>query len=185
MLAVLIGGLAIYLGYQLFMKMPQRKEDSEGRAELPGGISIYVSRVGPGVFFALFGAAILGFSFSSPLQLNPGETQKQEREARVSYLSDGKEIPVSDEERQQVLRDLQRVIGLERSLETGAAGMTPEQINGLLISLQRIKRQMLRSVWDADAWGDYPTFRQWLERGDPANPPAQASAAAKLFHGAP
>ena len=55
------GALAVYLGYQLFLRMPSR-ERGEGKFELPGGISIYISRVGPGVFFSLFGAAILGLS---------------------------------------------------------------------------------------------------------------------------
>jgi hypothetical protein len=55
------GALAVFLGYQLFLRMPSR-EQGEGKFELPGGISIYVSRVGPGVFFSLFGAAILSLS---------------------------------------------------------------------------------------------------------------------------
>ena len=57
-LAVVIAGISIYLGYRLFLKLPD-KTDSEGKFILPGNISIYISRVGPGVFFALFGAAIL------------------------------------------------------------------------------------------------------------------------------
>ena len=61
-LAVAIGGLCIYLGHRLFLQIPAQKE-GEGKVEFPGGISVYVARVGPGVFFALFGAALVAVSF--------------------------------------------------------------------------------------------------------------------------
>ena len=61
--AVAIGGTAIYLGYRLFLSLPEQK-DSDGRFLLPGGISIYLSRVGPGAFFALFGCVIVAISFA-------------------------------------------------------------------------------------------------------------------------
>jgi hypothetical protein len=44
-----IGGLSIYLGYRLFLRLPD-KTDSQGKIILPGKISIFLSRVGPGVF---------------------------------------------------------------------------------------------------------------------------------------
>ena len=69
-IAVLIGGFSVYLGYRLFMNLPEQK-DSEGRIILPGDISVYLSRVGPGVFFALFGSVVLGISFYFQLTINP------------------------------------------------------------------------------------------------------------------
>lgn len=60
-LDTVIGGISIYLGYRLFLKLPE-KTDSQGKVVLPGNISIYLSRVGPGVFFALFGAAVIALS---------------------------------------------------------------------------------------------------------------------------
>src|SRR5688572_8561747 len=57
LLIVVAGGLSIVLGYRMFLAIPRAGEDKgEGKLELPGGISVYVTRVGPGVFFALFGA---------------------------------------------------------------------------------------------------------------------------------
>ena len=55
---VLAGAGAIYLGYRLFLAMPNR-DRSSGKLELPGGVSIFLSRVGPGVFFSLFGATVI------------------------------------------------------------------------------------------------------------------------------
>ena len=72
-LVVAGGALCVVLGYLLFRHMPNAPKGSgdgeggEGKVQLPGGISIYVSRVGPGVFFALFGSLVLALSFLSPL----------------------------------------------------------------------------------------------------------------------
>src|SRR6266496_2543343 len=60
-LAVIIGGL--------FIKLPKQK-DSSGKVMLPGDISIFFSRVGPGVFFSLFGAAVVVVSLQHGLDLD-------------------------------------------------------------------------------------------------------------------
>lgn len=52
------GGLSIYLGYRLFLAVPTAKA-ADGTFEIPGVGTVVLSRVGPGIFFALFGAAIL------------------------------------------------------------------------------------------------------------------------------
>ena len=66
---VLIGGMAIYLGYRLFLAV---KAEAEGEAKisLPHDVTVMVSRVGPGVFFALFGSMVVIASlyFSIALQ---------------------------------------------------------------------------------------------------------------------
>ena len=41
---------------------------AEGKLELPGGVSIFLTRIGPGVFFALFGCAIIGYSVTKPVE---------------------------------------------------------------------------------------------------------------------
>ena len=66
MLLVLAGALAIYLGYRLFLAIPAA-DKSEGRISLPGGVSIFLTRIGPGVFFALFGCALIGYSVGQPI----------------------------------------------------------------------------------------------------------------------
>src|SRR5205823_6596740 len=67
-LLVLVGGLAVYLGYRLFQLIP-RTSKSEGKLELPGGVSIFLTRIGPGIFFALFGVAVIGYSVAQPVRL--------------------------------------------------------------------------------------------------------------------
>ncbi len=51
-LAVVIGGLCIYLWYLLFHHISKQKE-SWSKINLLVGISIFSTRIGPGIFFAL------------------------------------------------------------------------------------------------------------------------------------
>ena len=70
---LLAGGLCVVLGYQLFIRLPE-KADSSGKIILPGGVSIWLSRVGPGIFFALFGVAIVAYSFASAVRVTDEQT---------------------------------------------------------------------------------------------------------------
>ncbi len=56
-----IGGLCIYLGHRLFFHIPGQT-DGEANLKLPGGIPIFITRVGAGVFLALFGACVVSDS---------------------------------------------------------------------------------------------------------------------------
>ncbi|GAB4353922.1 MAG: hypothetical protein Kow0060_04640 [Methylohalobius crimeensis] len=67
MIAVAIGGIAIYLGYRLFYAVDTT---GDGRIEvkLPRDLTVMISRIGPGVFFALFGAGVVGVSLAFPVR---------------------------------------------------------------------------------------------------------------------
>ena len=69
-LLVLVGALAVYLGYSLFRHIPSVNK-SEGKLALPGGVSIFLTRIGPGVFFAFFGIAVIGSAWSIMLKTRP------------------------------------------------------------------------------------------------------------------
>ena len=73
LLGLLSGALCVVLGYRLFIMLPE-KTDSSGKLVLPGGVSIWLSRVGPGIFFALFGAAIVAYSFASTVRVTDPAT---------------------------------------------------------------------------------------------------------------
>ena len=66
LLGVIIAGLCIYLGFRLFLALP-KKSDSTGKLVLPGGLNVYLSRIGPGAFFALFGCALVVMSFKQAI----------------------------------------------------------------------------------------------------------------------
>jgi hypothetical protein len=63
-LIVAIAGVCIVLGWKLFDK----NLDAAGQADLSSaGLRVTLKRIGPGVFFALFGASILIVSLSHPV----------------------------------------------------------------------------------------------------------------------
>ena len=66
-----IGAFAIYLGYKLFATATT----GEGAANAAlGTFQIYISHVGPGVFFALFGAGLVGYAVTRPITVTPSGT---------------------------------------------------------------------------------------------------------------
>lgn len=197
LLNVIIGGGSIYLGYRLFINLPDQPAEGEGKLFLPGDVSVYVGRVGPGVFFALFGAAIVFLSFLQPFRATgpapSGEVAAATAEAplrvasaetSISYLSGQVEAERVRADRGIVLRDLQTMGTLEgalnRRLAGGQADISEADANSLLIALPRIKRLMLLDVWD-EAWGDRQAFAEWVQRGATGDPPPGLSEIAGLF----
>lgn len=163
---VLIGALAIYLGYKLFMNLPERREEKKGEMKLmlPGDISVYVSRVGPGVFFALFGTAVVLMSFVSTLQIDtqkgPASLISASESSRtselppkagtsvsLSYVSGEVETDRFSTDRSAVQRDLVALRGLEAALnnyvEIPAA--RPGRAEGLSASILRATKHDHRS----------------------------------------
>jgi hypothetical protein len=66
---ITLGGiLSIYLGYRLF-HISQLNSDSTGTFKVKEVVDIGLNRVGPGIFFALFGAFILHTSLSRPISI--------------------------------------------------------------------------------------------------------------------
>jgi hypothetical protein len=201
---VLIGALAIYLGYKLFMNLPERREEKKGEMKLmlPGDISVYVSRVGPGVFFALFGTAVVLMSFVSTLQIDTqkgtassitasdstrpsGAPAKPGTSVSLSYVSGEVEADRFSTDRAAVQRDLAALRGLEAALndyvDTGKGPrIEASEANTLLNTLQRVKRSLLLSVWD-DKWGNSQLFSQWVQQGAMSPPPAGLEDAAAMF----
>lgn len=176
LLGLIIGGVTIYLGYRLFMSLPHRSSDSEGKFELPGGISIYISRVGPGVFFALFGAAVVSLSFVNALTYKAEAGTKPTQSAMAtgslktsdfSYVSGNTKSSPIHLSRDAVVRDVRTLRKLEMHLEGSTDGrivLAAPDADALLIALPRVKRMMLRGVWDPQ-WGNYDSFSQWVRDG--------------------
>ena len=184
LLVIAAGALAIFLGYRLFLRMPERRE-GEGKFELPGGISIYVSRVGPGVFFALFGAAVVGLSFHFPLVITetaaplaagaPAQVLSRSR----SYLGGAAEAgqPINLEAARLRVRDH---IGLLNGLPGALrADLTEAERQALARGLRNAKLDMIEAVWGD--WGDWPAFADWVRRGAAAPPPPGLEAPAALY----
>src|ERR1041385_3402659 len=71
-LSILIGGMLVYFGYRLFLSLPGKRGGDGGSGEFSvgRGSKVKLSKVGPGVFFAIFGAGLIAYSFAKPMKVN-------------------------------------------------------------------------------------------------------------------
>jgi hypothetical protein len=60
-------GMLIYFGYRLFLSLPGKRGRDGGSGEFSLGAAnkVKLSKVGPGVFFAVFGAGLIAYSLPS------------------------------------------------------------------------------------------------------------------------
>jgi hypothetical protein len=186
-LAVIIGGLSIYLGYRLFIKLPEQK-DSEGKVVLPGDISIFFSRVGPGVFFSLFGAAVVVVSLQQGLELDRATkesvtTASTERNANLKVRYIGGAMELDPGKRDALRADARRAIAELNKLPTMlAADVHPSRRTDVAQALRESKLALIGMVWDAD-WGDFSKFRNWVNDSETSPPPPGVSPkAVETFH---
>jgi len=163
-LAVVIGGGAIYLGYRLFFQIPD-DSNHRGRLELPG-IKLVLTKVGPGIFFAAFGCIVVVYSLTTPVEI----------ESQRTVSSQG-----ADELARNDIFETTSFTGMgtlaDESLQSGATA-SPQQRSAALQAVEMInclhrlgephddlyelatpavrqaKQALLLSVWDPDDWGD-------------------------------
>lgn len=67
LLVVLFGGMSLWLGYRLFMNGVLIAQTASGEFR---SAKIQLTKVGPGIFFALFGTAVISISLFRPLSFN-------------------------------------------------------------------------------------------------------------------
>jgi hypothetical protein len=199
LLIVMAGALSIYLGYRMFLAIPREAtvaETGEGKLELPGGVSIYVTRVGPGVFFALFGAVILGLGLRHGLQLEvreqrPGVVAKDGSvgagpivtERRLSSaVPSAASSQQQEAERTGTLGTVAQLGRLAAALDGPAGrGLSPQQRLDFGSALLDARQRLLAAVWDEKAWGPYTDFARWVQEGETGTPPARAAPAVRAF----
>jgi hypothetical protein len=201
LLIVIAGALSIYLGYRMFLSIPRAAagaETGEGKLELPGGVSIYVTRVGPGVFFALFGAVILGLGLQHGLKLevreqHPGVAAKDVAggtvpaavvtERRISSaVSSGASSQQQQAERTGALDTVGQLGRLAVALDgPGGRGLPTQQRLDFGSALLDARLRLLAAVWDERAWGPYVEFVRWVQEGESGAPPARAAPAVRAF----
>jgi hypothetical protein len=187
-LLVLVGALAIYLGYSLFRQIPSTAKGSalgEGKIELPGGVSIFVTRIGPGVFFALFGIAVIGYSVTRPVNLDfPGATTVASTTSGLHYSS---------------MTEVDTMRNSAASVAGPEPGDVVARLNGLFQNAQRQMNtveaedlaRMIRAAkfsvvlanWQPQ-WGDRAVYERWMREHGNEDPPANLVPAATLIFNA-
>jgi hypothetical protein len=179
-LAVAIGGVSIFLGDRLFLALPQQR-DSSGSVRLPWNISIALSRVGPGIFFALFGAAVVALGLRSAVSVNtsrsivPGGTETET--TSVSGIGLG---AAASGETPEVRR--LRARAAIRFLNTLPlrGDLASRQKQEVTDQLGAIKLGLMRAAWGPD-WGDDTAFAAWVENGATDPVPAALHQAAAIY----
>jgi hypothetical protein len=184
MLAVAIGGLAIYLGYRLFSLVPVSK-DSEGRVNLSKDFSIVLSRVGPGVFFALFGAFVTGISLYKSVVVNVQPEQTTNAPAVSFQGAGGVGTTTDDAARADTRMLLKREIAILNTLpKLLDSALPPHERANVELAIPRIKLALMKPVWGeaAAGWGTPEAFEQWQKENDGGPPPAEIAEAVKYFN---
>jgi hypothetical protein len=194
LLVILVGALAVWVGYRLFMALPERRE-GESKLDLPGGVSIFMSRIGPGIFFALFGTGLIAYAATKPVSYQDdrgslGETSKalaaaDSAPANRMYSglvaaqggsgASGSPAPPT--------MDIAEVIRGLNIAQAQAETLTPNSLRlDATSALREAKLALMHMNWDANKWGDYDAFHAWVTEGFAADPvPPQVAAAAAVF----
>jgi hypothetical protein len=184
---VAIGGLSIFLSYRLFLHMPS---DRNGRGDigLPGGISIYISRVGPGIFFALFGTGVLAMSIHSQAV----DMRENPQTAQIGAHGDGKYFGGITKTGSVPAPSMRAWDSLQLRLEMDFLNSLPSLLRadldeaerrGVGARIERSKLVIMSYVWEP-GWGRFEDFRRWIDDGAPDPiPPSLTQAVAYYGQG--
>lgn len=175
---IVIGGFLTWLGYRLFLDV-QASQDSSGKFVLPGGTAIHLTRVGPGVFFSLFGTAIVLSSFLKPVDYQQSTDTAGTTTVKYSAAVPGSQAPDKGRQNLRNLRQSEIAVlnGLEDQLRPD---LDPSRRNDIRVAIPQLKLAVMETVWGND-WGDFARFTEWVHSGEPV-PPAGLEKAAEYFN---
>lgn len=194
-LSILIGGMLVYFGYRLFLSLPGKggRDGGSGEFSLGRGSKVKLSKVGPGVFFAIFGAGLIAYSFAKPMKVNIPAVQSAPSAASgpgaqttpspatgvlatsgFSYVG-AVSAPETDADRARIRTETQEdIIVLNHALDNSNASERPQ----LERAVVKAKVALMEPLW-AEDWGELKDFRDWLAKG--GSPPDKTQPAAVYF----
>jgi hypothetical protein len=187
---VLFGGMAIYLGFRLFLEVPEFK-NSAGEVVLPWDFSIVMTRIGPGVFFALFGVAAVGLALIRPLEINsqgPRDIENESRFASVRYgASPAPDDPPTARADARALlgREFAGLNTIPRLLREDLPEHERDDIED---NIRHVKLTLMKPVWGEpnEGFGKFSEFESWVQDAEPDPPPARMEGALALYrYGSP
>jgi hypothetical protein len=146
-LVVLAASLCVWLGYRLFQSLPA-EHNAQGKFELPGA-KLTMSKVGPGVFFALFGALVLWqaqvHAFETTAKTASGET-------KIGYFAAN--------DPQAAINVQSDIAVLNCMAQTAPAGIGRREMDA---TLHKARVALLRTAWQS-SWS--AADGEALQRGE-------------------
>lgn len=202
LIGMLIGGLSIYLGYRLFLKIPDQRE-GEGRINFKD-LSIIMSRIGPGVFFALFGASVVGMSIykgvivessgdrfvgstmATAPKADAGITANAPAHPTERFSGMGASTTQADANKRADVRALLKrdIATLNTLLAKLHPDLPVQDRSPVEFAIPRIKFALMKAYWPENeaGWGDPERFEAWLDAGEPQPSPPEIAAAIAYFY---
>jgi hypothetical protein len=179
-LAILIGGMAIWCGYRLFLAIPDQPADSQVELTLAKSQRLLISRIGPGTFFALFGTALVLASFYFSINL---KTQTGDRYSglgpRATQSSSAPTSAVPPLDTAEMRLSLAFLSDIEAEL---AVNSTEEEKSWRARRFQTTKLAILGRGWEP-GWGDFAEFEIWLNEGPARAPRPEFERALAVMEG--
>ena len=184
---IIVGMASVYLGYRLFIEIPKRRE-GETKLDLPGGVSIMLSRIGPGIFFALFGAGMIIYATNKPIEIKDiaeqtalaDGTQSTKRSRTLSGIGQNgntgvrQPIPALSIKRETIIKRLNQISTKAASSQNGA------ELLDTTIAIREAKLAIMRENWKTQ-WGDYALFHRWVTEQFERDPPPDGVKEAALY----
>jgi hypothetical protein len=169
-----VDDICIFLGYRLFLKIPDYR-DAQGEVKLPAmNMSVTFSRVGPGVFFAIFGAAVLLASYLHPITVEP---QVQSSTTTGIEAKSGKFEGASPTRNEQEPSRTFVVAGTIRSLNGMVSTSRPENEKD---TIRNAKLVLMDLSWDP-SWGDAAVFKEAVMSGRTPSDPSLSEPTRKAL----
>jgi hypothetical protein len=160
LLIIIFSGLSLVLGWHLFKIGILSEQKSEIKA---GDVFIRLQKVGPGVFFALFGVAVFIYALSSPVNFEflnhvepkPGTDKTPHLDGKGSYFS-------QDQEKYLVLSKSINTIKIiyDTTAPPNISNSDKRLLNAAIANLEKE-----RDLWIATLYG-MKLLSLWKEKGD-------------------
>lgn len=147
---VAAGVLLIYFGYRLFLALPA-EHGSDGRLQMPSA-SLAVSKVGPGVFFAVFGTFLLWQMAEKAVRVDiapPAGAARDGARAPHAMAIFGAAAAGDAQALRHARHDIAALNCAEARL---APGLPPELREDVARAFRHARAALLETVWQP-AWG--------------------------------
>lgn len=160
LIIILFSGMSLVLGWHLFKIGVLSEQQSEIKA---GDIWIKLQKVGPGVFFALFGVVVFIYSLSSPFnfELSSVDTKQPFDDADTPIVVKGSYLSQDQKKYLKLSKSINTIKEIYETTATPNFSNSDKQL--LLVSIENLEKE--RDVWIAAFFGKN-SLSLWASKGN-------------------